>query len=173
MKYIKKFEKSDLKLEIKHKEKLNKIDFKALSEKYKNHFFLSNAYMREYDYQKKDFYIVLVENIQPHNSPYPLDHIYTPYGDSFTIDKKGKISDPAGWVMSTTEKGFNNIHFMSANEFYEEHTELCIKLFEFVIKELNKNNCGEWYRKQLKWFQDVLETIPDLQYIKNSIKYNL
>jgi hypothetical protein len=176
MKYILTYERSsqkELEMQIEHDKKISKIDFKSLSQKYKNHFFLYDHTMREYSWEEKNFYIVLVKNIEPHNSIYPLNHLYNPKGDNFTVKKNGEICNPGGWGMSETEEGFNNIHFMSALEFYEQHKDLCIKLFEFVINTLNSKQYGEWYGVQLNWFKDVLETIPDLQYIKYSIKYNL
>lgn len=167
--YIKTFENK----EIDHKIKLSKIDFDALTKKYKDHFFLCDKYMREYDWEKKDFSIVLVDKIEPHESTSPLNHLYNPYGDSFTVYKNGEIKNPGGWGMSNTQEEFDNIHFMSAIEFYKEHEKLCEKLFLKIINELKIDKWSPWYLETLKRYSEVLETVPELQYIRDSEKYNL
>ena len=169
MKYIKTFENR----EIDHKIKLSKIDFDALTKKYKDHFFLCDYGNREYDWKKEDFYIILVDSIDPHTYTTPLNHLYNPHGDSFTVYKNGEISHAGGWGMSNTQEEFDNIHFMSAIEFYKEHEELCEKLFLKIINDLKIENWVSWYLKTLKRYLEVLETVPELQYIKDSEKYNL
>ena len=125
MKHLKTYE--NKKIEIEHAEKLKKIDFDTLSKKYKDHFFLSDVFMKEYNWKKEDFYIVLVNKIEPHNSPYPLNHLYNPRGDSFTVFENGKIKEPGGWGMSETEENFNNIHFILLFNIFP----ICIVVIEF------------------------------------------
>ena len=154
------------------------------SKDYKDKFFLSPCYMREYDYRDEDFYIVLVKDVDFH---WHIDsgNVIWPKGDSFTVMKNGKIKNPAGWGHNYKSKGsdtkvgifnldiFEDIDFMSAEEFYDKNPELCEKLYWFICDELNSNKYGDWYGKMLKNYKRVLETAPQLEHFKNAVKYNL
>jgi hypothetical protein len=152
-----------------------------LTKKYKDKFFITPAYMKEYSLVKKDFYITLVKNIHIKNNPEPRydskqqlkPHTYYPIADSFTVMKNGEIKNPGGWGMDYTEEEFNEIDFMTAQEFYNKDSNLVEKLYSFVIETLDSGKYVDWYYKMLKEYRRVLETIKDLEHFADAKKYNL
>lgn len=152
-----------------------------LTKKYKDKFFIAPVYMREYDWKKEDFYIVLVNSIEIRNNPEPRydsknqlkPHIYWPRANNFTVMKNGEIKDAGGWGHDYTEEDFNEIEFMTAQEFYNKNPELCEKLYWKVLEVLKTGKCADWYCKMCKDYERVLGEVEELKYIKNSEKYNL
>jgi hypothetical protein len=120
-------------------------------------------------------YIVLVESIELYKHKYPINQYVKPNGDCFSVMKNGEIKDPAGWGMSLTKKEFEDSDFMTPEEFYQKHQELCGNLAFKVFEEYNGRviSQNDWYGKMLKHYKERLETIPDLRFYMDSKKYNL
>jgi len=88
--------------------------------------------------------------------------------------KNGDIKDPGGWGMSYTKEDFEKISFLTPDELYKSHTKLCEDLYLKVYNELNSNKSWtDWYMKMLKNYVKVLGTIPQLEYVSDTRKYNL
>jgi len=151
------------------------------SKDYKDKFFLSPCYMRECDWKDEDFYIILVKDVDFHWHIDGTGDVIWPKGDSFTVMKNGKIKNPAGWGHNYKSKdsnakgidNFDDIDFMTAEEFYNKNPELCEKLYWFICDELDSKKYGDWYGVMLKNYKRVLETAPELEHFKNALKYNL
>jgi hypothetical protein len=147
------------------------------SKDYEDKFFISPCYMREYEWEEKDFYIVLVKDVD-FNWHDHTGKVIWPKGDSFTVMKNGKIKDPAGWgYQYKTIEELDNLGFMTAEEFYDKHTELCEKLYWFILHEYDKvkdyDQQNNLYPKTINFYKRVLETAPQLEHFKNARKYNL
>jgi len=147
---------------------------------YKGKFFTSPVFIREYDWKKEDFYIVLVNDIdfkwKIDSKPFSETKIW-PRADCFTVMKDGEIKDPTGWGHHYTQEEFDNIEFMTPIEFYNKYTKLCEELYLKVIKDFakfdNKVTQYNWYSKTLNFYKETLETVPELRYIVDAEKYNL
>lgn len=169
MKYIKKYENG-----------YSSVD-EELTKKYKDKFFISPVYMRKYDWIKEDFYIVLVKSVEIKNNPQPYKdikgqlkpHTHCTRSDSFTVMKNGKIENPAGWGHDYTKEEFNEIDFMTAQEFYNKDPELVERLYWKVIDVIKSGKCSNWYCEMCENYESVLSKVKQLEYINAAKKYNM
>jgi len=67
---------------------------------------------------------------------------------------------------------FENLDFMTPEEFYERHTESFIRLLEETIKESKNKLKTEWFKKKINEIIDRL-TIAETEHIVNAEKYNV
>jgi hypothetical protein len=152
------------------------ISFKIFEKKenfdqYKDKFFLYNS---RYS-QDELYYIVLVDYIEKYKYQLPMNYYATPHGDCFSVMKDGRIANPGGWGKSLSKHEFENVDFMTSDEFYKKHPDICVKLYLKIIREYSVNTTGyaTWYYKTLERYKTILETIKDLDELIAISKYNL
>jgi hypothetical protein len=138
----------------------NYVVDKILSNKLKDKFFFPKFFTSEY--------VVLVEKILIKKSGR-----YWPYGDCFDVTKSGEIKEPSVYGLDYTLEEFEKIKFYTAQEFWNERPKLCEDLYLKVIEELKAKKYGEWYGEMLINYRNILRTIPQLEYVELSDRYNL
>lgn len=150
------------------------LNFEELTKKYKNHFFIEKTMNSDHDWERKDFYLVLVTEIRKHTAEFPINSVVIPKGECFTVLKNGEFENASTYMYSKSLEEFNKINFLTPQELYELKPDLCIKIYEKALEVINsKKNWASWYTKQLKMYKELLDTVPDLQHYEDSVKYNL
>lgn len=109
------------------------------------------------------------------------EYIYKSYNNynitaniSFQISEfsSGDLYSIQRWYQDYTEKDFKMINFMTIQEFYNKYTEEFIKILNIILDKINNQNLRVEYKRN---FEELLNklTIPEVEYIINSRKYNL
>ena len=100
--------------------------------------------------------ICLIEKVETNKSKYPKNNPYKVYGESVTLFKTGKLGSRGSLAYTFSVKEWNETDFMTSDEFFKKHKDVCIELLDSSALALVNRKHVEWYLKQAQKFVDLL-----------------
>jgi hypothetical protein len=120
------------------------------------------------------FQIIFVDSVFKHKLIYGDDKFeFQVIGEHvITCKSDDEIDFTHGWDQTYNEDGFERLKFIEVKDLYDKHTDVFIGLLEQALEDDKDNKYGEWFKLRIKNIISKM-TIPETEHIVSANKYNL
>jgi len=126
---------------------------------YEGKWYIHYGMNHKFKWEKQLGFLALIEDVSPNTGSNGKYAPYTIRGESIEVFKNGKVKPGNGLAYSYTKKEFDELDFMTTNQFFGKHTGLFITLFYKCVEDMKKTGWSDWYIRQIKLIFSLLDPV--------------